>query len=180
MAGHHIIVTQLFHPPHESPELDPVVAVDAGIRRSTLDVGIHKSLDDFFLKFIFKVQYIVGHVQGLGDKPGILHILQGTAGFLRTDSDLFIIVKLHCHSHTGVTLLLHQTGRHAGIHSAAHGDQRLFSILHRLTSFPTLSVGIVYFLFFVLSIHNLTLLFYHILCRKAKPHLHFFPVHGKL
>ena len=69
MAGHHIIVTQLFHPPHESPELDPVVAVDAGIRRSALDVGIHKSLDDFFLKFIFKVQYIVGHVQGLGDKP---------------------------------------------------------------------------------------------------------------
>ena len=82
MTGHHIIVIQFFHPPHESPELDPVIAVDAGIGRSAFDIRIHKSLNNLFFKFILKIQYIVGHIQCLGNKPGIFHILQCTAGFL--------------------------------------------------------------------------------------------------
>ena len=68
----------------QRPELNLLVAAQAGIRRLAAGVGIHEVRNDLFFEFLRKVPHIKGNAQLIADATGVGRILQraATAGLL--------------------------------------------------------------------------------------------------
>ena len=116
------VISQLTGTAVELIKLQKTIAVDAGIRRLAVLIGIDKTLDDILGETFRKIKDIIGHPQTIGDASGIFHILQGAAGAFSGDTGVLVGKKLHGSAGAFVALLLHQKGSDTGIDAAAHGD----------------------------------------------------------
>ena len=110
-------------------KLEAAVALDAGIGRAAVKILIDKRLDDFLCKKILIVDDMIRDADLLGDAAGVLRVLKGTAGVQKVLAYNIILVQTHRAADTLVAARRHDLSRHAAVNAAAHGNQRLQSIL---------------------------------------------------
>ena len=108
-------------------ELQIAVAVDAGVRRDPVFVGVHKAVDDAGAELILEVEDIKREAQPVCDAAGILGIVERAAGMALGDARVLVVVELHHAANAVIARVRQQLRRDGGIHAAGHGDQYLFS-----------------------------------------------------
>ena len=108
-------------------EFQIAVAVDAGVRRNAVLIGVHKAVDDALGEFVLEVEDIIRHTEAVGHTACVLDIVERTAGVGLRNARVFIIIELHRAADAGEACVRQQLGRDGGIHAAGHGDQYLFS-----------------------------------------------------
>ncbi len=133
MAGGHVIIADLPGTLHQLPKFDVPVAIDTGIGRFTPFIGPYKPVHDLLPEAVSKIEHIKGHAQPGGYAAGVVHIVQGAAGFLSGNPRVLIGMKLQGDADRFVAELLHQKRGYTGIHSAAHGYDGFF--FHSAASF---------------------------------------------
>ena len=131
MAGYHGVAAQLPGPVEELAEFQIPVAVDAGIGGAALIIGVHEFVHDLPVEFLGEVEHIVPDAQPVGHTPGILHIVQGAAGFPTLGGSDLAVIQPHGGSDTFIACFLHQKSRHGAVHSAAHSNQRFHFVTSR-------------------------------------------------
>ena len=125
MAGGDGIAAQKDRPVIEMPEFQVAVAVDTGIGRPPLSVGIRKAVHHLTAKLIGEVKNVVGNPQPKRYAAGILHILQRAAGAAAGNTDVLVAVKGHGSADAVPAAELQKVSGDAGINAAAHCDQYL-------------------------------------------------------
>ena len=123
VAGHHVANAQFPGPTVHPVEFQVAVAVNAGIRGTAPLISRYKPVHDLPTEVFFEVEHVVGHPQPGCHRPGILHILQGTAGSGAECGHVLIFIQPHGGSHAFIPRLLHEIGRYGAVHSATHGDE---------------------------------------------------------
>jgi hypothetical protein len=117
---------QFFGLAEQETELDPVVAVDAGVGSSAPQLLLDKVLDHLFFESLLQVDHVVGDSEMVRHPAGILDIIDGTAAAERSFPVLSLIPKMHRQPDDFIPFLL-QKGRGRGaVHPPAHGDDDSF------------------------------------------------------
>ena len=91
MSGYNIIILQFTHSLKHLVKFQITIAVNAGIWRGSMLIGIHKAVHNILFKPLGKVKNIVPDSHSVADISGILHIIQRTAGFLSLYSYVLIV-----------------------------------------------------------------------------------------
>ena len=125
VAGGDGVAAQEGRPVIEPPEFQIAVAVDTGIGRPPLPVGIRKAVHHLTAKLIGEVKNVVGNPQTKRHAAGILHILQRAAGAAMGNADVLVAVKGHGSADAVPAAVLQKVSGDAGINAAAHCDQYL-------------------------------------------------------
>ena len=125
MASGDGVAAQEGCPVIEMPEFQVAVAVDTGIGRPPLPVGIRKAVHHLTAKLIGEVKNVVGNPQTKRHAAGILHILQRAAGAATGNADVLVAVKGHGSADAVPAAVLQKVSGDAGINAAAHCDQYL-------------------------------------------------------
>ena len=61
VAGNNIVAAKLLRTHEELVKFQVAVAVDAGVRRSAVNVGIDETVDNVVLEAFSKVENVIGH-----------------------------------------------------------------------------------------------------------------------
>ena len=125
MASGDGVTAQEGCPVIKPPEFQVAVAVDTGIGRPPLSVGIRKAVHHLTAKLIGEVKNVVGNPQTKRHAAGILHILQRAAGAAAGNTDVLVAVKGHGSADAVPAAELQKVSGDAGINAAAHCDQYL-------------------------------------------------------
>ena len=126
VAGGDGIAAHEGRPVIETPEFQIAVAVNTGIGRPALLIGIGKSVHYLAAELIREVEHIVRHIQLAGHAAGILHIVQRAAGAAAGEADVLVAVEGHGGAGAVPALPLHEVSGDAGINAAAHCNQCFF------------------------------------------------------
>ena len=126
VAGGDGVAAHEGRPVIEMPEFQVAVAVDTGIGRPPLSVGIRKAVHHLTAKLIGEVKNVVGNPQPKRHAAGILHILQRAAGAAAGNADVLVAVKGHGSTDAVPAAELQKVSGDAGINAAAHCNQNLF------------------------------------------------------
>ena len=122
MTGHNVIIFQFTHPLKHLVKLQISITVNTGIWCGTMFIGIYKTIHNVFLKSLGKVEHIISDSHSVADVSGILHIVQGTAGFLPLNSYILIMKQFHGSTNTLITSFLCKQSSYRAVHSSAHCD----------------------------------------------------------
>ena len=125
MAGGDGIAAQKDRPVIEMPEFQVAVAVDAGIGRLPLSVGIRKAVHHLTAELIGEVKNVVGNPQPKRHAAGVLHIIQRAACAAAGASDVLVAVQGHGGADAVPAAVLQKVSGDAGINAAAHCNQYL-------------------------------------------------------
>ena len=131
MTGDDTVAAQLPGTLQQLAEFQKTVAVDAGIGRSAGIVGVNEFIHNLPIEVVSEIKNIVGDFQPPRHRAGILHIVQGAAGFAAIGSSGLPGVQPHGGTDAVAALLFHQQGSHGAVHAAAHSNQGF----HGMTSF---------------------------------------------
>ena len=123
VAGHHVANAQFPGPTVHPVEFQVAVAVNAGIGCTAPLISRYKPIHDLPAEVLFEVEHVVGHPQPGRHSPGILYILQGTAGSGTGYGHVLIFIQPHGGPHAVIPRPLHEIGRYRAIHSATHGNE---------------------------------------------------------
>ena len=126
VAGGDGVAAHEGRPVIEMPEFQVAVAVDTGIGRLPLSIGIRKAVHHLTAELIGEVKNVVGNPQPKRHAAGVLHIIQRAACAAAGASDVLVAVQGHGGADTVPPLLLHEGSGDAGINAAAHCNQNLF------------------------------------------------------
>ena len=150
MACGHIGIADFLSPVHQLGEFDVPVAVDAGVGGFPMLVGGGKPVHHLAAKGFLEVEHIKGHPQPEGHAAGVGHVVHRAAGALSRkglfrQAPVAVVRQGQGDADAVVALPLAQQGRHAGIHSAAHGDDGLLlqgglflrKVSHRISFFSS-------------------------------------------
>ena len=137
VSGDNGVHLHFLHPEIELFKFQIAVAVDAGVGRPAVFIGVDKPVHDLFFEVCRKVENIVGHMQTIRHAPCVLHIVQGAAGLFPLDPCLFVLEQFHGRTDAFIAFLLHQKRRNGTVYAAAHGNQSLF---HTITFFLELEL----------------------------------------
>ena len=126
MPGHNKVPLQLVHPLKQFAKLQVTVTVDTWIGRTAVSVGFDKAVDNCAVKMLTEIKHIKRHIQLIRHCPGILRIVQRTAGLCPLNAQIFILIQLQHHTDTVRSRLLRQKSRHRTVHASTHRNNRLF------------------------------------------------------
>ena len=116
-------------------ELEIPVAIDAGVRRAAVLIGLHEGVHDGLFELRLEVHDVVRDVHLETDQNGIRHIVVGAAGLVRPHLGVFVVEEAHGDTDTVIARALHEKRRGGRVHSPAHRNQRS---AHSATSFAAL------------------------------------------
>ena len=133
MPRHQAVKAPLQRIVQHGVKLHVAVAVDAGIGRQPVFIGVEEIPDHPFMEQGGVFQHLKGHPEAKRHIPGVVHIGLGAAAFMTGLPDIAAAIELHGRPRAVEALLPHQPGRDGAVHAAAHGDQSPF---HPVTRFP--------------------------------------------
>ena len=122
MAGYNIVILQLTHSLEHFVKFQITVAINTGIGRTSMFIGIYKTIHNIFFESLREIKNIIFNPHSVAYTSGVLHIIQRTAGFLPFNSYIFIVKQFHSCSNTLVTGFFGQQSCYGAIHSTAHGN----------------------------------------------------------
>ena len=127
MAGNYIIISQLFCLLIKDIKFKIPVAANAGIGSLPPLVAAYKGLDDFFPELGLIVIDVIRDSDLFADRPGILRVLQGTAGTKKILTYHVIFVEAHGTAHAVEPVFLHKHSGNAAVNAAAHSYKCFFN-----------------------------------------------------
>ena len=107
-------------------ELQVAIAVNAGVGRFSVFIGMHKAVDHAAFKAVGKIEDMVGHAELFRDGTRVLHIIQRAAAVFTRETERVVCKQLHGNADTVESRLAAQIGGNTGIHTAAHGNDNFF------------------------------------------------------
>ena len=122
VAGNNIVAAKLLRTHEELVKFQVAVAVDAGVWRSAVDVGIDKTVDNVVLEAFSKVENVIGHAEAGRYATCVGYVVDRAAAVGLRNADILVGKKLHGYACAFVALLEHHQCGNAGINAAAHGD----------------------------------------------------------
>ena len=121
MAGRERIGPEIARGFQKVGELDRLVARNAWNRRLAGRIACGERVDHRLAEPVLVVEDVMGNAERLGDAPGIVDVLAGTAGTRPVDGGS-VVVELQRHAEDVVALALHQARHDGRIDATGHGD----------------------------------------------------------
>jgi hypothetical protein len=122
VSRRHVLAVEPLGGAEELAELEPVVALDAGVGRAPREVLTHEVLDHVLPERLLEIEDVVGESHARRDAAAVVDRLERAAAARRRGS-LRVAPELHRDADDGVPALLEQCGGHGGVHASAHGDE---------------------------------------------------------
>ena len=122
VAGDNVITAKLLCAHEKLVEFQIAVAVNAGVRRSAVNVSVNETVDNIALEAVGKVENVVRHAKAGCYAAGICYIVDRAAAVGFGNTDILVGKKLHGYAGAFVALLQHHQCGNAGINATAHSD----------------------------------------------------------
>ena len=126
MSGDNGIHLQLLHALIQSLKFQVAIAVNAGVGRTAVSVGIYETIHNLFFEICREIKDVIRHMQTISNTARIFYIVQRAACFFPFDAGLFVLKQFHCDAGACISFLLHQQCGYRAVYAAAHGDQSFF------------------------------------------------------
>src|SRR6185503_2923539 len=122
VAGRHELAVEPLRRAEELPELEPVVALDAGVRGAPREVLPHEILDDVLPERLLEIEDVVGKSEPRRHAAAIIDGVERAAAAGRRRA-LRVAPELHRDADDGMPALLEERRGDGGVDAAAHGDE---------------------------------------------------------